>query len=43
MGSNDKYIESLVSDDTRRSEALRIAKNKAAKQEKRNGAIELCT
>ena len=29
MGSNDKYIESLVNDDTRRSEALRIARNKA--------------
>lgn len=29
MGSNDKYIESLVNDDNKRSEALRIAKNKA--------------
>ena len=29
MGSNDKYIESLVNDDNRRSEALRIARNKA--------------
>lgn len=29
MGSNDKYIESLVNDETKRSEALRIARNKA--------------
>ena len=29
MGSNDKYIESLVNDDSKRSEALRIARNKA--------------
>ena len=29
MGSNDKYIESLVNDENKRSEALRIARNKA--------------
>ena len=29
MGSNDKYIESLVEDNNKRSEALRIARNKA--------------
>ena len=29
MGANDKYIESLVNDETKRSEALRIARNKA--------------
>ena len=29
MGSNDKYIESLVNDNSKRSEALRIARNKA--------------
>ena len=29
MGTNDKYIESLIEDETKRSEALRIAKNKA--------------
>jgi DNA modification methylase len=29
MGSNDKYIESLVNDNNKRSEALRIARNKA--------------
>lgn len=30
MGSNDKYIESLVNDKHKRSEALRIARNKAS-------------
>ncbi len=29
MGSNDKYIESLVEDENKRSEALKIARNKA--------------
>ena len=33
MGSSDKYIESLVEDETKRSDALRIARKKANSSE----------